>query len=56
MNAWHAPLDVVKSGTSLLATQRFEFLNGCSLSEVVSKNRDVDVFGEAINQSERLRQ
>jgi hypothetical protein len=49
-------LDGVKSATSPLTAQRFEFLNGCGLSEVVAKNGDVDVFGEAINQCERLRQ
>ena len=32
-------LDGVKPGTALLATERFELLDRCGLSEVVPKNR-----------------
>ena len=37
-------LDGVKLGMALLSAQGFEFLNGRGLSEVFTKDRDVDIF------------
>ena len=40
----------------MFAAQRVELLDGRRLADVVPKHRDIDVFGEAVDQTEPLGQ
>ena len=44
-------LDRIEARPALFATQRFELLDGRRLADVVPKHRDINVFGEAIDQT-----
>jgi len=46
----------VESRLALLSADRFKFWNRCTLSEVVPKDGDVDVFGKSRYQTEGFRE